>query len=87
MKRVVFAGWGDVTLSEGAYLRGLLLTEGVVRILDGTFEGLILAGQGLEVASGATFVAERGYARTALNHVRTQASGRPLHAARNLDGR
>lgn len=85
---VVFAGWGDVTLSEGAHLRGLLMTEGMVRILDGTFEGLILAGQGLEVASGATFVAERDYARIALDHVRrAEASGRPLHPARNLDGR
>jgi hypothetical protein len=45
---------GDLTLTGGARLSGLVITSGVLRLEGGaTFEGMALAGGGLDVAPGA----------------------------------
>ncbi len=84
---VLLSGRGDVILTSGAYLRGLLLIDGSVLVRDGTFEGLIVAMGGVEVAPGAAFIQERVFARSALEAFAAQRpSSRPLHPARNLFG-
>lgn len=84
---VLLAGQGDISLSDGALLRGLLMTAGRVRVLAGTFEGLIIAGRGVEVAPGSVFIPDRAAALTALEALaRVRASGRPLRPIRNLWG-
>ena len=84
---VLLGGQGDIALTDGAYLRGMLLTTGSVRILDGTFEGLIVAMGGLEVLAGGTFVPDRPYAQAAIAAFLDQRPGAELlHPARNLGG-
>ena len=85
---VLLAGRGDISLTDGVLLRGLLMTAGRVRVLDGTFEGLIIAGGGVEVAPGSVFAPERALALGALEALRrVRSSGRPLRPIRNLYGR
>lgn len=84
---VLLAGQGDISLTDGVFLRGLLVTRGTVRVLDGTFEGVIIAGRGVEVAPGSMFVSDRVSALVALEALeRVRASGRPLRPIRNLWG-
>lgn len=84
---VLLAGRGDIILTGGAYLRGLLLIDGSVWVRDGTFEGLIVAMGGVEVGSNAAFIQERVFARSALEaFVAQRPASRPLHPARNLFG-
>ena len=65
----------------------MLLTTGSVRILDGTFEGLIVAMGGLEVLTGAAFVPHRPYAQAAIAALLDRRPGAELlHPARNLEG-
>jgi len=84
---ILLSGRGDVILTSGAYLRGLLLIDGSVLVRDGTFAGLIVAMGGVDVAPGAAFIQERGFARSALEaFVAQRPASRPLHPARNMFG-
>jgi len=84
---VLLAGQGDISITDGALLRGILMTAGRVRVLDGTFEGLILAGRGVEVAGESIFVPDRASALLALEALRdVRSSGRLLRPIRNVWG-
>lgn len=84
----LIAGRGDIVLAEGVLLKGLLLTTGRVRVAEGTFEGLVVAGQGLEIAPGSVVRADRALALSALEEFRrARQQGEFLREIRNLWGR